>query len=72
MVEPLNCISAIYDILPNIFQTGKAWNIRRSKLRRSLDFLRQNSPILSKFERLKRQTIPIETPLEHYGSTVGS
>ena len=53
MVEPLNCISAIYDILSSIFQTGKAGNIRRAKLRQSLDFLRQNSPVLSKFETRK-------------------
>ena len=51
-------ISAIYDILFSIFQSGRAWKIRRCKLRQSLDSLRQNSPVLWRDESLKRSAIP--------------
>ena len=70
MEEPSNCISAIYDILSSIFQTGEAWYIRRSKLRQSLDFLRQNSPILSKFETPTRQIILTQSALAQCDSAV--
>ncbi len=70
MVEPSNCISAFYDILSSIFQTGKARNIRRSKLRQSLDILQQNSPILSKFETLNKQRNLNQSPLAQCDSAV--
>lgn len=69
-MEPSNCISAFYDILSSIFQSGKAWNIRRSKLRQSLDILQQNSPILSKFETLNRQIILNQPSLAQCDSAV--